>query len=114
MKSFATAFNQADVLVVTEVYPAGETPIPGVTGKALYEEIGQFGHKNVHYEPNMKKVPALIKRLARPGDIVRPRAREYPPGMRDHRRLEEKLTMATLNPQSSSVLRFRRAFVGRG
>jgi UDP-N-acetylmuramate--alanine ligase len=41
-----------------------------VTGKALYEEIGQFGHKNVHYEPNLKKVPALVKRLARPGDIV--------------------------------------------
>jgi UDP-N-acetylmuramate--alanine ligase len=70
MDSFATAFNQADVLVVTEVYPAGETPIPGVTGRALYEAVRQFGHKNVHFEPNLKKVPLLVKRLARPGDIV--------------------------------------------
>ena len=70
MDSFATAFNQADVLVITEIYPAGETPIAGVTGRALYEAVRQFGHKNVHFEPNLKKVPALIKRLARPGDIV--------------------------------------------
>jgi UDP-N-acetylmuramate--alanine ligase len=70
MDSFATAFNQADVLVVTEIYPAGETPIPGITGRALYEAVRQFGHKNVHFEANLKKVPALIKRLARPGDIV--------------------------------------------
>ena len=70
MGSFATAFNQADVLVVTEVYPAGETPIPGVTGRVLYEAVRQFGHKNVHFEPNLKKVAALVRRLAQPGDIV--------------------------------------------
>ena len=70
MDSFATAFNQADVLVITEVYPAGETPIAGVTGRALYEAVRQFGHKNVHFEANLKKVPALVKRLARPGDII--------------------------------------------
>jgi UDP-N-acetylmuramate--alanine ligase len=70
MDNFATAFNQADVLVVTEVYPAGETPIPGVSGRALYEAVRQFGHKNVHFEANLKKVPALVKRLARPGDII--------------------------------------------
>jgi UDP-N-acetylmuramate--alanine ligase len=70
MDSFATAFNQADVLVVTEVYPAGESPIPGVTGRALYEAVRQFGHKNVHFEPNLKKLPSLVRRLALPGDIV--------------------------------------------
>jgi UDP-N-acetylmuramate--alanine ligase len=70
MDSFATAFNQADVLIVTEIYPAGETPIPGINGRALYEAVRQFGHKNVHFEANLKKVPALVKRLARPGDII--------------------------------------------
>jgi UDP-N-acetylmuramate--alanine ligase len=70
MDSFATAFNQADVLVVTEVYPAGETPLPGITGQALYEEIRRFGHRDVHFEPNLKKVSRLLKRLARPGDII--------------------------------------------
>jgi UDP-N-acetylmuramate--alanine ligase len=70
MDSFATAFNQADVLVVTEVYPAGEAPLPGITGRALYEEIRRFGHRDVHFEPNLKKVSRLLKRLARPGDII--------------------------------------------
>jgi UDP-N-acetylmuramate--alanine ligase len=70
MDSFATAFNQADVLIVTEVYPAGETPIAGATGQALYEAIRQFGHKNVHFEANLKKIPAVVKRLTRPGDII--------------------------------------------
>ena len=45
MNEFATSFNQADVLVLTEIYPAGESPIPGVTGRALYDEIRRFGHK---------------------------------------------------------------------
>jgi len=70
MKAFATAFNQADVLIVTEVYPAGEAPIEGVSGKALYEEIVQFGHKQVRFESDLAKVPALVAKLALPNDIV--------------------------------------------
>jgi UDP-N-acetylmuramate--alanine ligase len=70
MGTFATAFNQADVLIVSEVYPAGEAPIPGVTGKVLYEEVMQFGHKNAYFEPNMKKIPALVKKLAESEDII--------------------------------------------
>ncbi len=70
MKSFATSFNQADILVVTEIFPAGEPPIPDVTGKRLYEEIEKFGHKNVYFEPNMKKIPALVGKIAEPGDML--------------------------------------------
>ena len=70
MKAFATAFNQADVLVTTEVYPAGEAPIPGITGRALFEEVQLFGHKNVHFEPDMKKIPALIGLIAEPNDLI--------------------------------------------
>ena len=70
MESFATAFNQADVLIVTEVYPAGEQAIPGVCGKKLYEEIQQFGHKSVYFEPNMKKIPLLLQKIARPKDLI--------------------------------------------
>ncbi len=70
MTEFATSFNQADVLIVTEVYPAGEDPIPGVTGQALFEEIRHFGHKKVCYEADVKKVPDLVKKIAEPGDIL--------------------------------------------
>jgi UDP-N-acetylmuramate--alanine ligase len=70
MPVFATAFNQADVLVLTEIYPAGEDPIPGVTGQALYEEVRQFGHKNVVFEPDLGKIGAVLRGILVPGDIV--------------------------------------------
>ena len=70
MKEFATAFNQADVLVLTEIYPAGEEPIPGISGKTLYDEVQQFGHRNVFFEPDIKAVPALIRKIVQPEDII--------------------------------------------
>ncbi len=70
MKSFATSFNQADVLVVTEIYPAGESPIPGVSGKILYKELLQFGHKNVIFEPDMKKIAPVTGKVSRSGDMI--------------------------------------------
>src|SRR5580704_6476890 len=46
---FCSSFNQADVLVVTDIYAAGEAEIPGVTSEALAEAIRQAGHKHVIY-----------------------------------------------------------------
>ncbi len=70
MPGFATSFNQADILVLTEIYPAGEEPIPGVSGRALFEEVRQFGHKGAHFEADMRNVPALLKTLLAPNDIL--------------------------------------------
>ncbi len=70
MKEFGTAFNQADVLIITEIFSAGEQPIPGVSGKILYQEIQEFGHKHIHFEPDMKNIPSLIKELVKPKDLV--------------------------------------------
>ncbi len=70
MKEFATAFNQADILIITEIYPAGEKPIPGVTGKILYKEIQEFGHKHIHFEAEMKNIPSLVKELVKPKDLI--------------------------------------------
>lgn len=70
MKSFATSFNQADILIITEIYPAGEDPIAGVSGEVLYKETEKFGHKNVYFEPNMENIPAMITKIARPDDLI--------------------------------------------
>ncbi|MCX7974255.1 MAG: UDP-N-acetylmuramate--L-alanine ligase [Candidatus Aminicenantes bacterium] len=70
LKSFAMSFNQADVLILTEVYPAGEEPIPGINGQALFEAIREYGHKNVLFEPEMKRIPEIIANLALPEDII--------------------------------------------
>jgi len=70
MKDFATSFNQADVLILTDIYAAGEKPIQGVTGKVLYEEIRQFGHKCIYFESDLEKIPALVSKIAKPKDII--------------------------------------------
>ncbi len=70
MTQFATAFNQADVLVTTEVYAAGEDPISGVTGQALFEALQDFGHKQARFEPDLERTIDVVAGLARPGDII--------------------------------------------
>jgi UDP-N-acetylmuramate--alanine ligase len=67
---FLRAFNKADVLVVTEVYPAGEKPIPGATGEALAEGIRAHGHHAVRYVADKKKVSGALFELVEPGDLV--------------------------------------------
>jgi UDP-N-acetylmuramate--alanine ligase len=69
-KSFAASFTDADVLITTEIYAAGEKPIAGVSGRALFREIKQSGHKNVYFEDNMKNIPPLIGEIARDEDLI--------------------------------------------
>jgi UDP-N-acetylmuramate--alanine ligase len=69
-EEFTRCFNKADVLVVTEVYPAGEKPIPGATGESLADAIRAHGHHEVHFVADKKKVAEKLRSLARPGDIV--------------------------------------------
>ncbi|MBI2359871.1 MAG: UDP-N-acetylmuramate--L-alanine ligase [Deltaproteobacteria bacterium] len=67
---FLTCFEAADRLVLTEIYSAGEEPIPGVSGEALYQAIKRRGHAEVEFVPDKNGiVPRLLPRL-RPGDII--------------------------------------------
>lgn len=70
MEEFATAFDQADILILTEIYPAGEHPIKGITGQALYNKIQEFGHKNVYFVKDMQKIPPLTAKIAHPDDMI--------------------------------------------
>ena len=69
-EEFGRAFFNADVLVVTDVYPAREEPIQGVTGELIVNAARDFGHKQVHYVPDKTKVPAFLAAIVRSGDIV--------------------------------------------
>lgn len=69
-REFGGAFMNADVLIVTDIYPARERPIQGVTGELISDAARQFGHKNVHYVPDKADVPATLQELVQPGDIV--------------------------------------------
>jgi UDP-N-acetylmuramate--alanine ligase len=69
-KDFGGAFMNADLLIVTDVYPARERPIQGVTGEIIADAARSFGHKNVMYIPDKQDIPARLLELVRPGDIV--------------------------------------------
>ena len=69
-EEFRTAFNHADVLVLTEIYAASETPIPGITGEALANAIRDAGHKNVFYFRSVQDAIEHLLREARPGDAI--------------------------------------------
>lgn len=67
---FRGAFNQADVLVLTDIYAASEAPIPGITSEALAAAIREAGHKNVHYIRSMQDSIGFLLKNARPGDAI--------------------------------------------
>jgi UDP-N-acetylmuramate--alanine ligase len=67
---FTRAFNKADVVVVTDVYAAGEAPIPGANGEALAQAIRAHGHHAVEYVADKKQVTAKLLEIVQPGDLV--------------------------------------------
>ena len=69
-KEFAGSFELADVVVVTEIYPAGEDPVPGVSGDGLATAIRDRGHPDVIFVPDLKDVPDILFSSVRPGDMV--------------------------------------------
>ena len=67
---FLSAFTQADMLFITDIYPAGEDPIPGVTAEALAQEITKKGETEVLYVPDKEKLVEEVMRTVQSGDIV--------------------------------------------
>jgi len=67
---FVKAFHDADVLVLTDIYPAGEAPIEGVTAEALARGIKQHGQKDVTHVADREAVADHLSGIIRPGDIV--------------------------------------------
>jgi UDP-N-acetylmuramate--alanine ligase len=67
---FCSAFNQADMVVLMDIYAASEPPIPGITGQALADAIRAAGHKNVVFHSSMQQGIEELLRAARPGDAI--------------------------------------------
>jgi UDP-N-acetylmuramate--alanine ligase len=70
LREFFTAFYQADVLVVTEVYGAGEPVIPGVSGRQIVEGALEHGHRQATFIPEKEAIPDVLIPMLRPGDMV--------------------------------------------
>jgi UDP-N-acetylmuramate--alanine ligase len=68
--NFCRAFNDADILVITEIYAASEQPIENITGERLAEAISAAGHKNVVFTSTMQAGVEFMLREARHGDAI--------------------------------------------
>jgi UDP-N-acetylmuramate--alanine ligase len=67
---FTRAFNKADVVLITDVYAAGERPIEGATGEALAEAIRAHGHHRVSFVADKKNMARALLDVVDPGDLV--------------------------------------------
>jgi UDP-N-acetylmuramate--alanine ligase len=67
---FCTCFNEADTVIVADVYPAGEAPIPGISRDALVEGLRTRGHRSVVSLPSPKDLADIVAGIADPGDFV--------------------------------------------
>jgi UDP-N-acetylmuramate--alanine ligase len=69
-EEFCTCFNDADQVIVADVYAAGEAPIEGVNRDALVEGLIGHGHRHVTALPSAGDLAPLVNSLAAPGDLV--------------------------------------------
>jgi UDP-N-acetylmuramate--alanine ligase len=67
---FALCFNDADIVIVADVYPAGEAAIEGIDKAALATAINAHGHRNAIALPSADKLAGIVRGLAKPGDYV--------------------------------------------
>ncbi len=67
---FCTCFNEADTVIVADVYPAGESPIEGASRDALIEGLRSGGHRDVRVLESEAALPALVASIVEPGDMV--------------------------------------------
>jgi UDP-N-acetylmuramate--alanine ligase len=69
-EKFGGAFGDADELFLTEIYPAGERPIKGITGELIYHAVRRNGKPRVSYVPKWDDLKATVRDSLRPGDVV--------------------------------------------
>ena len=69
-REFGRAFDNADRVVVTDVYPASETPLPGITGQTIADEIAAHGHRGVSYQPRLDRLHRDVGNMIAAGDLI--------------------------------------------
>lgn len=67
---FGEAFNDADVIIISDIYSAGERPIEGVSAKMIVSAIEKHEGREVIYLPTRQEIVDYLERTARPGDMI--------------------------------------------
>jgi len=69
-QQFGSAFTPADILILTDIYSAGEQPIPGINGEKLKAEVESQTDQRVIYIPDKDKIARYLAEIVEPGDLV--------------------------------------------
>ncbi|KYH32591.1 UDP-N-acetylmuramate--L-alanine ligase [Moorella mulderi DSM 14980] len=69
-REFGRAFNRADVVIINDIYAAGEEPLDGVTSRLILDEIKRNGHPQVYYLPTLEETLAFLKKSCTAGDLI--------------------------------------------
>jgi UDP-N-acetylmuramate--alanine ligase len=69
LEEFATAFSDADLVIITDIYSAGETNLKNISGKTVADAIARY-HKSVFYHPTLKSLSSFLGELLQPGDLT--------------------------------------------
>lgn len=67
---FVNSFYDAGRLYVTEIYPASEQPIEGVSGRRLFEEIKNHGYRDAFFVEDKDDIPGTLQKVLKKGDLV--------------------------------------------
>ena len=69
-REFGRAFDNADRVVVTDIYAASETPLPGISGQTIADEIAAHGHRGVSYQPRLDRLHCDVGNMIAAGDLI--------------------------------------------
>ncbi len=67
---FSGCFEEADILLLTSIYAAGEAPLPGIDGKLLFEKVKKLRRKPTYYFPTFREIINFLKRESKKGDLI--------------------------------------------
>lgn len=69
-KEFAKSLFISDYIIITDIYPAREKPIKGITSNLIIDELKQLGHSKTHYLNDLEKLNQLLDTIVTPDDMV--------------------------------------------
>lgn len=70
LEAFSQSFHQADILLMTDIYAAGEAPIDGISTENLQKLIKKYGHRRVYHTPNLDDATAWLDAEAKAEDVI--------------------------------------------
>lgn len=70
VEEFGSCFKEADILLLTDVYSAGEAPIPGVDGRLIEKSVLEKTGRQAIYIPERANIAEQLAKIAKPGDLI--------------------------------------------